>query len=164
MATGTTQITNSTLIPRVKQPAIVQPTGTVTVPFIAAAEATPVGVYALAKVPAGAIITQIEYSGSTGFTGSARLLLGYEYKAAGQAAGQVTYDLAAFRASATLAAATQAVIIGSVLPFVVPDDAESDFTVVAQVTGAPGQANNIQSGSVTYTLQTAERFVPASGQ
>lgn len=159
-------ITNSTYIPNMSTsaPAVVIPTGTVTIPFEqpdALKAATAVGVYALAKVPTGATITGVSFTGTTGFTGSSLIKLGYEYQASGDAAGNVTTANSAFSsAAATLAAKVLAPVID--LPVTVPADALSDAKIIVTVTGAGAQPNNVIKGSVTYTLQNSERFVAGS--
>lgn len=151
-------------------PARVIPTGTVTVTFTVTPGATATSdTINLVKVPAGATITDCSFATSIGkaalkasvghfYTNSADVLTTAAGSIIPTPAAANLITVAGDRISAAPGIATNA----AAGPVTVPDDANSDATVFATLTGATGPALAVYSGAVTYTLQTQERFVAGS--
>ena len=152
-------------------PARVIPTGTVTIPFVLAlTDYAQNDVICFAKVPPGAAITHVRVAHGSQLGSSTELSIGVEYQTSAQSGDTFTSEVAGLLAAETsngaanLVHSTDRSVAGALgVPFVVPDSANSDCKVLFKITGANPAASTF-FGSVTYTLQTQERFVTASGQ
>lgn len=161
-------VINGGLVPEAApsaSPAKVIPTGTVTIPFISEGTVLKNGeALAVAKVPAGAYVTEIDILHVTALGGTAKISVGVEYQASTDTGTNVTTEAAKFRVAAisNTANAKLAIIAGQ-LPYVVPATAKSDASIIIAGT-TNNSAESIYKGHVTYTLQTSERFVPSADQ
>ena len=155
---------------KTNSPAIVQPTGSVTLEF-SFSNATEDYVSAsdrllALKLPAGALITGC-FAASSSATANAKFSVGTAYTKANNTDGSSTTSVYLLEAAAADTArvltldARKALTVASI-----PGDAKDDtiyLTISANANQANAKFKDI-SGFVTYTLQKSERFVPSADQ
>ena len=139
-------------------PARVIPTGTVTVPWSIKADVATADTINLCKVPPGAVITDVLFACDTKVT-SLTVDVGTTYT---DSADATQTDVDSLIDGGNLQ--TNFVVTANVatVPFTVPDSAKSDCTVYATLLSTVPDDDAVYSGTVTYTLQTAERYVAGS--